>query len=92
MATITIEITDQEAMDWATYITEAAGQPIPTDVDDATNVIIDGIQLDRKRLTTHILNRRAMVEAAISIQAAVTAVAVPPARKLPVIGGPAIKL
>jgi hypothetical protein len=87
MATITVEITDEEAMDWATYITEAVGQPIPTDVDDAVNVIIDGIQVDRKRLTIHILNRRALATANQSIQAAVAAVTVLPVRKSVALGG-----
>jgi hypothetical protein len=87
MATITVEVTDQEAIDWATYITEAVGQPTPTDVDDAVNVILDGIQIDRKRLTMHILNRRALVTANQSIQAAVAAVTVPPMRKTVALGG-----
>jgi hypothetical protein len=88
MATITVEVTDQEAIDWATYITEAVGQPIPTDIDDVVNVIIDGIQLDRKRLTTHILGRRALAITSQSIQAAVAAVTVLPVRKsVALVGG-----
>ena len=74
-------------MEWATYITEAIGQPVPKDVVDAVDVIIDGIQADRKHLTMHTLNRRALVIANQSIQTAVAAVTVPPVRKTVALGG-----
>ena len=71
----------------ASYITEAAGQPVPKDADDAVDVVIDRIQLDRKHLTMHTLNRRALVIANQSIQTAVAALTVPPVRKAVVLGG-----
>jgi hypothetical protein len=80
MATITIDLKDDELLDWATYITEAYGTDAPKDVDDACAIIFDAIMADRKRLTEYTLDKRERAAAADAIKARVDAVIVPPTR------------
>jgi hypothetical protein len=83
MATITIDLKDEELLDLAGYIAEAYGTAAPKDLADACDVVYDWIMADRKGMTEHILDKRMRAAAAASadIKAKVAAATVPPTRK-----------
>jgi hypothetical protein len=82
MAKVLIDLGDDEMLEWAAIIAEAAGSDAPVDLDDATAIIFDAIMVDRKRLAEHIYDRRAKAAAIEATKAQLDRMVLTPTRKV----------